>query len=236
MATQLPISSIAYVSESFLVNVLDELYEQHTIKAYQYICHKGENGDKDHIHFRVEPNCRLDPMVLRDMLKEPDPDNPGKPFTVRPFRFSEEEPWMLYAIHDPEYMKYKYGDFIEPGEKLPYKESDLRGSDDYDFKVAMVRARQWLKHNPQNVLKALRSGVSAVDLVMQGESIMQVSQARNLLIHTDYDFLASAVEKLQRFFVSQYNIKIDMNFNDKFIKIKNMDSGMEFHINLNEKR
>ena len=236
MATQLPISSIAYVSEGFLVNVLDELYDQHIIQAYQYICHKGEDGDKDHIHFRIEPNKRIDPMVLRDMLKEPDPEHPGKPFTVRPFRFSEEEPWFLYVIHDPEYMKYKYGDFLEPGEKIPYKESELRVSDDYDVKVAMVRARQWLKHNPQNVLKALRAGVSAVDLVMQGESIMQVSQARNLLIHTDYDFLASAVEKLQRFFGSQYNIKIDMNFNDKFIKIKNMDSGMEFHINLNEKR
>ena len=134
MATQLPISSISYTSEKFLVEVLDDLYAQHTIQAYQYICHKGEDGDKDHIHFRIEPNRRVDPMNIRDLLREPDPMHPGKPFTVRPFRFSKaEEDWFLYVLHDPEYMKIKYGDFLEPGEKMPYKVSDLRASEGYDI-------------------------------------------------------------------------------------------------------
>lgn len=234
MATQLPISSIAYVSEKFLVHYLDQLIEEHTIQAYMYICHKGEGDDKDHIHFRIEPNRRIDPMVIKDALREPDPLHPDKPFTVRPFRFSKEEPWFLYVIHDPEYMRITYGDFLPDGEKIPYNESDVRVSCDYDLKIAFVRARQWLKHNSQNVIKSLRSGVSAVDLVLQGESITTVSQARNLLMTSDYEFVASALEQLQRFFASQYEIKIDMDFLNKRILIKNMKSGMDFHINLNK--
>lgn len=235
MATQLPVSSISYTSEKFLVDVLDDLYGQHTIQAYQYICHKGEDGDKDHIHFRIEPNRRIDPMNIRDLLRESDPMHPDKPFTVRPFRFSNEEDWFLYVLHDSEYMKMKYGECLEPGEKIPYKVSDLRASDDYDIETAVIRARQWLKHNSQNIIKSLRSGVSAVDLVLQGESITQVSQARNLLINSDYELLANALEKLQRFLGSQYLLKVSVDFLNKKIDIKNMESGMDFHINLNER-
>lgn len=70
MATQRPISTISYNTEAFLKEKLDTWFEAHIIQAYQYIKHKGEDGDKDHIHLRIEPNRRLDPMELVDALKE----------------------------------------------------------------------------------------------------------------------------------------------------------------------
>ena len=48
MATQKPISTISYNSESFLKEKLDIWLSAHIIQAYQYIFHKGEDvvGEK----------------------------------------------------------------------------------------------------------------------------------------------------------------------------------------------
>lgn len=103
MATQKPISTISYNSESFLKEKLDIWVKAHIIQAYQYICHKGEDGDKDHIHLRIEPNKKLDPMDLADELKE-FIQGKDKPLGVRPFRPSKEEDWFMYVVHDAEYL------------------------------------------------------------------------------------------------------------------------------------
>ena len=108
MATQKPISTISYNSEPFLKEVLDSLFKAHIIQAYMYIKHKGEDGDKDHIHLRLEPNKKLDPMDIQTQLREFTPDN-DLPLCCRPFRPSKEEDWFLYVVHDPIYLKLKYG-------------------------------------------------------------------------------------------------------------------------------
>ena len=118
MATQKPISTISYNSEAFLKEKLNEWYKDHIIQAYQYICHKGEDGDKDHIHLRIEPNKRVDPMALTEQLKEFEIGK-IKPLGIRPWRASKEEDWFLYAVHDKDYLKLKYGGF-QKFEKLPY--------------------------------------------------------------------------------------------------------------------
>ena len=104
MATQKPISTISYNTEPFLKEKLDTWYQAHIIQAYQYICHKGEDGDKDHIHVRIEPNKKLDPMDLIEQLREYQIGK-DKPLGCRPFRPSKEEDWILYAVHDEEYLK-----------------------------------------------------------------------------------------------------------------------------------
>ena len=68
--TSNPLSSISYNTESFLKEKLQSWYDNHLIQCFMYIKHKGEDGDKDHIHFRIEPNRRLDPMNLLEDLKE----------------------------------------------------------------------------------------------------------------------------------------------------------------------
>lgn len=142
MATQKPLSTVSYNSESFLLARLMELYDNHKIQAFMYICHKGEDGDKDHIHLRLEPNCRLDPMDLKSFFNEYIKGE-EKPLAVRPWRPSKEEDWFLYAVHDPQYMAIKYP--LDTHEKLEYSWDCIKVSPDYDLEIAKIRAKQNLK-------------------------------------------------------------------------------------------
>lgn len=184
MATQQPISTISYNTETFLKEKLDSLYENHTIQAYQYIMHKGEDGDKDHIHLRIEPNKKLDPMDLLELFTEYVRDN-DKPLRCRPFRKSKEEDWCLYAVHDSDYLAMKYGGG-EEGEKLPYAWEDIKSSPMYDVEVMYIRAKASMKHSTPNLLKQIKSGVHPSALVGEGENPFMLNALVKLLDSTDY--------------------------------------------------
>lgn len=196
MATQKPISSISYNSESFLREKLEAWKEAHIIQAYMYVCHKGEDGDKDHIHFRVEPNKKLDPMDLQEALREFVAGNP-KPLGCRPFRPSKEEDWILYAVHDEKYLAQKYSGG-EKGEKIPYKWEDIKAPEDYDVEVAYIRAKAHLEHTTVNVATRLQNGENALSLVLQGENVYTVNQILKTLSGNDYTRLQGEKEKLQK--------------------------------------
>lgn len=72
MATSQPVSSISYNTLPFFKSVLDDLYKRHVIQSYLWISHKGEDGDKDHIHFRIVPNRRIDVMDIKALFIEKD--------------------------------------------------------------------------------------------------------------------------------------------------------------------
>ena len=184
MSTSKPISSISYNSEEFLKSKLDSWLSAHIIQAYMYIKHVGEDGDKNHIHFRIEPNKKLDPMDLQVDLKEYVKDNP-KPLGCRPFRPSKEEDWFLYAVHDKEYLRIKYGGG-EKGEKLPYKWQDIVCSEDYDLEVAFLRARSKLEHTSSNLMTRLKEGARPLDLIMEGENAYTVNALTSALRGNDY--------------------------------------------------
>lgn len=194
MATQKPISTISYNTEGFLKEKLEALYEAHVIQAYMYIKHKGEDGDKDHIHLRVEPNKRIDPMNLMDDLKEYEAGN-KKPLGVRPFRPSSEEDWILYAVHDLDYLALKYGH--DKDGKLEYKWEDIVASDGYDVEVAFLRAKQALKHTSPSIINQLESGKRAISLLREGESPFVVNQLLRFLTESDYENLAARYADLQ---------------------------------------
>lgn len=200
MATSKPISTISYNTEDFLKEKLNELYEQHIIQAYMYIKHIGEGGDKDHIHLRIEPNKRIDPMDIRAILteykREPGDEEVYKQTTVRPFRPSKEEDWFLYAVHDPQYMKIKYDK--DNLEKLPYQDSDIVTSPDYDLRVAMLRARQYLHNTSANVLKQIEEGKSARELIAEGRNVFAVNGILASLKLTEFERLANNYNKLQQ--------------------------------------
>lgn len=187
MATQKPISTISYNSEAFLKEKLDDWVKAHIIQAYQYICHFGEDGDKNHIHLRVEPNKTLDPMDLSEALKEYEKDN-DKPLGVRPWRPSKEEDWFLYAVHDKDYLNIKYGGG-DKGEKLPYDWSDIKVSDDYDLEIAFTRAKASLKHSTVNLIQQIQSGRKLVDLAKEGENTYLLNSVFKLMADTDYSRL-----------------------------------------------
>lgn len=199
MATQNPISTISYNTEEFLREKLDSWVDAHIIQAYQYICHVGEDGDKNHIHLRLEPNKRVDPMDLTDALREFVMGG-QKPLGVRPWRPSKEEDWYLYVVHDEEYLRRKYGGG-EKGEKIPYNYTAIQVSDGYDLECAFIRARATLEHTQESIADKLRKGANPLDLVMQGgNNAFVVSNLTRLLRDTDYSRLAKEYERLEVMF------------------------------------
>ncbi len=191
MATQKPISTISYNTESFLKETLDRWVNAHIIQSYQYISHKGEDGDKDHLHVRVEPNKKLDPMELTAELTE-FVVGESKPRVVRPWRFSKEEDWFLYVVHDPDYLKGKY----DKGEKLPYKWQDIVVPDNYDLEIAFIRAKATLEHSTSNLAKRLRDGEKALSLIQTGENPFTVNALVRAITDETYSSLHSENERL----------------------------------------
>jgi hypothetical protein len=194
VATQKPISTISYNTEAFLREKLETWYQKHIIQSYQYICHKGEDGDKDHIHVRIEPNKRIDPMEIQDALWEYTIDNPTKPLGCRPFRPSKEEDWILYVVHDPQYLKLKYGGG-EKGEKIPYSWEDIRVPEYYDMEVAFIRAKASMEHTSANMASKISSGTSPIDLIMQGENSFLVNSITRALSENDYRRVQNELSK-----------------------------------------
>lgn len=187
MSTSKPISTISYNSEAFLKEKLDGWVTAHIIQCYQYIKHKGEDGDKDHIHLRIEPNKKLDVMTLQEELRE-FVIGEEKPRVCRPFRPSKEEDWFLYAVHDKQYLSLKYSGG-EKGEKLPYTWKDIVVSEFYDCEIAFIRAKAYLEHTSANMADRLRSGEDPLSLIMQGENVYTVNAIMRSLSTNDYQRL-----------------------------------------------
>lgn len=196
MATQKPISTISYNTEAFLREKLETWLKAHIIQAYMYICHKGEDGDKDHIHLRIEPNKRVDPMDLQEALREYQVGK-EKPLGCRPFRPSKEEDWFLYVVHDADYLKLKYGGG-EKGEKLPYKWQDIRVPEDYDCEIAFIRAKAKLEHTSVNMATRMQKGENPLNLILEGENPYTVNAVTRALYGTDYQRVASELEKVKK--------------------------------------
>lgn len=121
--TAKPISTISYNTEGFLQRLLDRLLKSNIIVDYRYIFHHGEDGDKDHYHVWLEPNKRLDTGALMDEFKEADPSN-DKPLGCLPFRTSKSDHWIMYVLHDADYLKAHHSDNDGDG-KIAYQVDDI---------------------------------------------------------------------------------------------------------------
>jgi len=197
MATREAISTISYNTEPFLREHLDRWIKAHWIQSYQYIYHHGEDGDKDHIHLRIEPNRQLDQMQLTEELREY-PAGAEKPLGCQPWRRSKEEDWILYVVHDAEYLRTKYngGDKCE---KIPYEWTDIKVSDMYDIETIYLRAKANLSHTGSNLVKRFRQGERAADMISMGENSYLVSSVLRTLNATDYEKLSMEYENLREY-------------------------------------
>lgn len=193
MATLKPISTISYNTEAFLKEKLEQWLKAHLISAYLYICHKGEDGDKDHIHLRIEPNRKLDPMDLSEELKEYVLGS-EKPLGCRTWRPAKEEDWILYALHDKAYLNAKYGGG-EQGEKLPYQKTDLICNEDYNLDIAYIRARAYLKHSASGTLERLKQGEKPTNLIGEGVNPFQVNAVLRTLTDKGSTFIHDLVQE-----------------------------------------
>lgn len=211
MATQKPISTISYNTEAFLKEKLDNLVNAHIIQSYMYVKHIGEDGDKDHIHLRIEPNKRIDQMDLTEKFKEYIQGN-DKPLGVRPWRPSKEEDWILYAVHDSKYLNLKYGGG-EKGEKLPYKWEDIKVSDGFDMEIAFIRAKASLEHSTVNLATRIQSGEKPLNMVLQGENPYIVNSILNLVKSNDYMRLQDDYKALEERFKRLFEVLSDNGIN-----------------------
>lgn len=197
MATQRPISTISYNTEAFLSERLQELYKGHVISEWLFIPHKGEDGGKDHIHLYLQPNRRLDPMGLQELLQEYIAGE-DKPRGVRPFRPSKQEDWLLYALHDEKYLKSKYGEFYttEDG-KLPYTIDNVRASEGVDLEELLRRAKTAQKYTAPNLVTRLELGDSALDLVKEGVNPMLAFNLARGLNGTEFESVSRQLSEVQ---------------------------------------
>ena len=224
MATQKPISTISYNTESFLREKLEDWLNGHIIQSYQYICHKGEDGGKDHIHLRIEPNKRIDPMDLQEELREFVKDN-IKPLGCRPWRPSKEEDWFLYVLHDEMYLKMRYGGG-DKGEKIPYQIEDLRAPFDYDLEEAVTRAKSAMKHTAPAIVTQIQNGKSLGEMIADGENVYLLNAIISAMSRTDYKQLlednrklAQEIEKLEEA-IDKAGFELDYGDNGEYVFLR----------------
>lgn len=131
------ISNISYNSDSFFEGKISELIDQGVIDFCFWIRHQPDLDDKkSHIHFVLKPSQRIDTSKLRDYFNELDPSN-DKPLTCTTvWRFTSSlQDWLLYCIHDRDYLRSKH---LE--RNTFYKFSDIKSSDfdALNFEISMI--------------------------------------------------------------------------------------------------
>lgn len=140
MLTSKAFSTISYNTEEFLKSTLERLLKQGIINEWYYIFHKGEldaytqEREKDHFHVYMNPSKRLDTDALRELFKELDKSNP-KPLGCMPCQSSKLDDWVMYGVHDADYLATK-GEVKE----FSYSWKQIRGYDDEAIKRAVKHA------------------------------------------------------------------------------------------------
>lgn len=129
----LPISTMLYMSESELQERLKILTNRFKLD-YAYICHKGENGKKDHIHIILRTKAKQFQNIdnIRECLFEicdtdTDTYKKGQSKPCKPFVESKSiRDWYLYSMHKKDYLAEK-GEIRE----IEYCESDIKGTPNF---------------------------------------------------------------------------------------------------------
>lgn len=183
------------------------MIDSHTIQSYMYIFHYGEEGDKDHIHLRIIPNKTLDVMDIIDYLKEYDPKHPDfpiKPYQDGVFDNSPEADWLLYVVHNPDYLRMKYKN-KEKGEKIPYKWENIVASEGVPVESLYIRALSSMEHLSPAICKALSNGKSPYQMIMEGENPFKVNSINMAINNERYQIVKNDYDKLYKEYNDLYN-------------------------------
>lgn len=168
MQTCKPISTISYNSKEFLVSRLDLLVKMHIIDYYMLIPHIGEidfcgEQEKDHIHLFIVPNHRINTSELDEQFIELDPNN-IKPLKCISWSISKSDDWILYCLHDQNYLMSK----LET-RQIQYKYTDIISSDYEDLRRRYRMAFQSSGYaRTCNLYQYAKSGGTLNDLMRIG--------------------------------------------------------------------
>lgn len=186
MATSKPISSISYNTEEYLKNKLQKFVEAGVASFWAYIRHNGEEKQddeamgKDHWHVLIIPNKCVDLMEVRKEFNEFFPNDPQHPLKCLPFRTSKTDDWVLYGLHDPDYLALKGME-----KSYVYDVVDFVSSDADMMHMLWVEAKQSLRNNPVSKMRqAARQGIPFSTLVKSGS--IGVQQIRNAELYYQY--------------------------------------------------
>lgn len=108
MKTSKSISTISYNTEDYLKSIIDKWRKAGIIEFAMWIRHEPEADEKKaHYHVFIKPAKLIQTMDLENDSMEFDPQNPEKPLKMISFRTSKENDWVLYGIHDKDYLAEK---------------------------------------------------------------------------------------------------------------------------------
>lgn len=121
MKTSKPLSAVSYNTDTFLHHICGALLKSGVLTNYAYIRHKGEDGDKDHIHLLLFPakavdTCKLPANFLEVVEGEAKPRG-----LVGLKQCRSVVDWVRYGVHDSVYLsikgerrqyQYAYTDFV----------------------------------------------------------------------------------------------------------------------------
>ena len=143
MRTSKPISTISYNTEYFLANKLYELKRHGIIDYAMWIKHQPDTDDtKEHFHVYIEPSKMVQTNDLVTLFTEIDLTDPDKkPLGVITFRSSKCTDWLLYGLHDEEYLTDK-----GLSRNLHYQVSDIRSTCEYTLNDIVANAYDQLKN------------------------------------------------------------------------------------------
>lgn len=181
--TALPMSTISYNSQDYLLMKLDELHQAGKLDDFRAIKHFGEDGDKDHFHVIVFPAKRLDFTAVSEQFKEIDLNHPGKPLGVMPWRRSEPDHWLLYALHDEDYLKaHQKND--EASHKIRYSLDDIYTPFPEQLERDYRKALPLKNTDAQVIIQCLNKGMSAMEIMYSFDiSPMKVNAVMSAWYH-----------------------------------------------------
>lgn len=126
------------------------------------------------------PNRCVDLVAVGKEFQEFYPNDPQRPLRCMPFRTSKTDDWIMYALHDPDYLA-----FHGMEKTYVYDVVDFVTSDEDYLHQLWVEARQSLYNNPAiKIRRKAKEGVSFTRLVQSGA--VSIQQIRNAELYYGY--------------------------------------------------
>lgn len=121
MKTKRLIGTITYNTPMWLAVNMPKWVDSGICDWAHWIRHEPETDEtKAHYHLIMMPAKTLDTGALTKLTYEIDPGNPEMCLHCQPWRFSKLDDWILYCLHDPNYLASK-----GQSRDLHYKLSDI---------------------------------------------------------------------------------------------------------------
>lgn len=170
MKTRLPITTVSYNTQPFLITKLEELRKAKVITCWFFVEHLAEVDEKkDHIHLYIRLAKDVQTDDLLDEFLEPDMEHPDKPLKCLSFRSCKSfGDWYLYVKHDPLYLAKK-------GQTRAYQYSRdafvCSDEDELDYAISEIDMTEYSAMG--RIVQGVRDGLTFQEFVMQGNVPVQ---------------------------------------------------------------